>query len=411
MIPIDKLPYRVRGSVLKPLLMGEKDVERVKTLVNIYEDYLSLPRESFPVEFACALFGDEKLASGVMYVIERYFYRYEAKSWQELFTEEEKRNLERKGVKDETSLKLYIYKRVGEIGGFVKPSEKGKFLSLISRELGVPPDKIKEVFESSLTSRRRLKRVGQRPSALDVIKTYNKEYIDTLIRRAVNALLVLRAPLNVATKMYLAVKRSMLTCIARAKGVDLYEISINGPLEVYGSVARGSSINNLLRALIQVSNDYTLNLKVKARLKGRDYFVFLTSQDIALSSLPAENWSREPSKLAERVYSFLRGRGESYKTSMEEPVVFKNGFLYVPDVLVRLESGYSVFIEVVSEWKRELNIHVEKLVKMVKRASPRVNFIFLVKEQFKGVFDVKDVETIYFKGKNLPYGSLLAKLI
>jgi hypothetical protein len=213
---------------LFPRLLGDDRLDpRLGIAIRYFETYLGRPRQAFDVEALIALFGNPRLARGLIHCL-AHTYRYRAKPLADVLGAERAARLSARGLAAPSDLRALAYARANRDGGFVRPEAQSDFLNDLVDDLG--PTDLERALWLDAADQAVLVRHGPLPTAATLRACYNVQVLETLLSTAPESHFALRGDPHFAKAV--AARRGVQ---ARVKGTT---VSLHGRMDAVGSWTR-----------------------------------------------------------------------------------------------------------------------------------------------------------------------------
>jgi hypothetical protein len=180
-----KTTRRAAGSGLPrlfPRVLGDDRLDaRLGIAIRFFETHLGRSRGELDAEALVALFGDPKLARGLLRCLARS-YRYRSRPLAEVLGTERAAALTARGQGTPRDLRALAYRRANQAGGFVSPAQRVDFLRHLSADL--EPAELEQVLWLDAPEQAVLVRQGPVPTPADIRACYNVQVLETLLSTA-----------------------------------------------------------------------------------------------------------------------------------------------------------------------------------------------------------------------------------
>jgi hypothetical protein len=226
-----KTTRRASGNGLPrlfPRILGDDRLDpHLGIALRFFETHLGRPRHEFDAEALITLFGDSRLARGLIRCLSRT-YRYRTRPLEDLLGAGRAAALAARGLTAPAQLRALAYARANQDGGFVAPEQRTAFLTdLID---GLHPTEIERALWLDAPDQALLVRDGPLPTAADVRSCYNIQVLETLLCSAPECHFALRGD------------RKLVEAVAARHAVqvsvDLETATLRGRPDAGGSWAR-----------------------------------------------------------------------------------------------------------------------------------------------------------------------------
>lgn len=276
-----KTVRRERGSALRrlyPRLLRDDDVlPKLGIAIRFFETKLGLARRELDGEALTQLFGDPKLARGIVACLARS-YRYRERAFDEVIGAARAATLRDRGLATPQELRALAYARANGQGGFVAPTERAAFLASLVPELA--PADLEQLLWLDAGDRAILTRVGPVPEARDVLAHYNLQAFETLARNARELRLSIRGDWNAVRS---ACARHGVE-VARAGATA----TLRGRQDALGSWTRHGG--HLARAALTLLGSGELGPGEAEVVLGDETYLVRLDAELLATALPERRW-------------------------------------------------------------------------------------------------------------------------
>src|SRR5262249_46980989 len=180
-----KTTRRAAGSGLPrlfPRVLGDDRLDaRLGIAIRFFETHLGRSRAELDAEALMTLFGDPRLARGLLRCLARS-YRYCDRPLAEILGTERAAALTARGQGTPRDLRALAYRRANQAGGFVSPAQRSDFLRYLVDDL--EPTELEQVLWLDAPDQAVLVRHGPVPTAADMRACYNVQGLETLLGTA-----------------------------------------------------------------------------------------------------------------------------------------------------------------------------------------------------------------------------------
>jgi hypothetical protein len=226
-----KTTRRASGNGLPrlfPRVLGDDRLgPRLGIALRFFETYLGRPRHEFDAEALITLFGDPRLARGLIRCLSRT-YRYRTRPLADVLGAERAAALAARGLTTPAQLRALAYARANQDGGFVAPERRTAFLGDLVD--GLHPTELERALWLDAPDQAVLVRDGPLPTAADVRSCYNIQVLETLLCSAPESHFTLRGD------------RKLVEAVAARHAVqvsvDAATVTLRGRPDACGSWAR-----------------------------------------------------------------------------------------------------------------------------------------------------------------------------
>ena len=188
-----KTTRRAAGNGLPrlfPRVLGDDRLDpRLGIAIRFFETHLGQPRGELDAEALMTLFGDPRLARGLIHCLARS-YRYRDRPLADILGTERAAALTARGLGTPRDLRALAYRRANQAGGFVSPAHRADFLVHLVDDL--EPTELEQVLWLDAADQAVLVRAGSIPTAADIRACYNVQVLETLLSTAPESRFALR---------------------------------------------------------------------------------------------------------------------------------------------------------------------------------------------------------------------------
>jgi hypothetical protein len=328
-----KTTRRASGNGLPrlfPRFLGDDRLDpRLGIALRFFESHLGRPRHELDAEALVALFGDPRLARGLIRCLSRT-YRYRSRPLVDVLGAERAAALAERGLTTPAHLRALAYGRANGDGGFVAPERRTGFLAELIE--GLHPAELERALWLDAPDQTVLVRDGPVPTAADVRSCYNVQVLETLLCIAPESRFALQRD------------RRLVQAVAARHGVQVSvnaaTVTMYGRPDACGSWAR-HGVRVARAALILLSTGALGPGTVIVQLGDRRYEVRLDAVQLC-KALPPSGWSAPTAvwgavDTVGRAIQSLRRRGRLAGWRLRwwpEPLVAEQGALW-PELMLR----------------------------------------------------------------------------
>src|SRR5260370_25861285 len=157
---------------------------RIDMAVRDLEAALGRTRRELDEEVIIQLFGDHKLARGIIGCLAAS-YRHRARIFAEVLPPEQGAALVAAGITTPSELRLWLFRAVNRLhAGFASAAERPAILREAGEALGLSARQVEQLISLDPPANAVLARVGPRPSAAEVLARFNYETAAALLANA-----------------------------------------------------------------------------------------------------------------------------------------------------------------------------------------------------------------------------------
>lgn len=192
--PIRLLKYKLTKKnnirYLQPFFLSSQDKEiaaKINKTINYFEEFVTkeLKQEKFEKNEIIEIFGDYKTGSCILQTLGRY-YEFQSPSFDAF--ESKKSTFLKEGINAPSELRVFLFNRINEDeDGFLSSKHKDEFFKNIADLFAVDINTLEELLWLDDESNQRLVRIeNQPPTKEDIIRTFNWNVIDTLVKNSLS---------------------------------------------------------------------------------------------------------------------------------------------------------------------------------------------------------------------------------
>jgi hypothetical protein len=162
-------------------LVNDRLEPRLGIAIRFFETHLGQPRGALDAEALVALFGDPRLARGLIRCLART-YRYCPRPLADVLGTERATALAARGLGTPRDLRALAYARANQEGGFVGPERRADFLTDLVEDIDAK--ELERVLWLDAADQAVLVRESPIPTASDIRACYNVQVLETLLGSA-----------------------------------------------------------------------------------------------------------------------------------------------------------------------------------------------------------------------------------
>jgi hypothetical protein len=322
-----KTTRRATGNGLPrlfPRVLGDDRLDpRLGIAIRFFETHLGRSRGEFDAEALIALFGDPRLARGLLRCLARS-YRYHDRPLADVLGPERAATLTARGLGTPRDLRALAYGRANQAGGFVSPAQRSDFLERLVGDL--EPTELEQVLWLDAPDQAVLVRHGPVPTAADMRACYNVQVLETLLSTAPESRFALRG--NLACVQAVAARHRVQASVEGAT------VTLHGQPDAAGTwIRHGARVARA--ALMLLSSGVLGGGTITVQLGERQYAVRLDATLLG-KALPPHCWTAPASTwgvvdAVVRAIQTLRRRGRLAGWRLRwwpEPLVAAQGLLW-----------------------------------------------------------------------------------
>jgi|GEM_PF-686882 len=308
--------------------------------IRYFETMVGQRRAAFDPEALIALFGDPKLARGLVAAFARY-YRYRPLKPGEVVPPAVADGLYEKRLATPAALRANLFRAINSAPqhGYTLEADRADVLSHFGADLGLDPEQVADLLWLDSAENWLLTRLAQ-PQAADLIAVYDFLAIETVLRYASRLDLEFRSPVPpaVGRDLRLLLGHYDLRCdLAEERADAPWRVMVHGRADARGSWARhGIRLVRLLVRLLAahpgclVGGEAQVELTASAVLRLDTPLLAALSGDRALSGDTAPSYADVPEVLTPAACADLRAAGLPREWALRldpEPLAYPGGVL------------------------------------------------------------------------------------
>jgi len=311
------------------LLDDDRLTPRLDIAIRFFETNLGRQRDAFDTEALITLFGDPRLARGLIRCFART-YRYCSRTLADILGDAHATVLADRGLATPRDLRALVYARANQAGGFVAPEQRGAFLGHVVADL--TPAELEQILWLDAADQAVLVRHGPVPTVADIRACYNVQVLETLLYAAPESCFTLRGE-----PAYVEAVAARHAVPAAVNGTT---VTLRGRPDAFGSWMRHGA--RVARAALTLLADGTLGPgTATVQLGDRQYEVRLDAT-LLQKALPPRCWSApastwEAGAAVVRAVQELRRGGRLAGWRLRwwpEPLIAEQG-LFWPELALR----------------------------------------------------------------------------
>lgn len=271
-------------AVVPKLLHGRTALKLLEQAIAVFEDYVGRPRSEYDSRDLEAVMGDYRLGRCIeACLLTRYsFVQPQIES---VLPAEQLEALGEKGISGPSDLRFALWDAANaEHGGFVLPAQRPEFLTTFADHVGLPTDLtlIDTLLALDSDSSAVLTLAGERPTARDMLRLYNRGAVQTLLAHSTQVQFdVSQLPGFVLKRLYFIAKRRGVLVDIEAGMDSGFNLTLYGPEQAFGTADKygrrlADVAISLLRAILSSSDDATIAGTALLILHDRPYRFHLT---------------------------------------------------------------------------------------------------------------------------------------
>ena len=305
---------------------------------------------------------------------------------------------------DPLRMRLELFSEVTKMfkGSVLDEEERKQVLECIAEKYKLDPSEVLRIIRSIHEEEEILKGFSD-IEASDLLKEYNLALTQTLLFKALDIIVDLRATGTCAKIILFNVKRMGLMYTAERLDHDI-RLYIDGPISAIKQTERyGTRLAKVLPYLIMAER---WKIRAKVRRRGRVYNFFLTDRFSYLFPRVELKYLEYDSDVERTFYKRFQTLGSGWTIKREpEPLVVGKSIL-IPDFSFT-KDGNTVYLEIVGFWTKE---YLERKIKKLKKLR-NVNMIVAVDEKLScsKLQEIPFKDIILYKGR-LPAVEVYLKL-
>jgi predicted nuclease of restriction endonuclease-like RecB superfamily len=315
---------------LFPRLLGDdRFAPRLDIAIRCFETNLGRQRAELDTEALLTLFGDPRLARGLLRCFTRT-YRYCARLLADVLGAEQAAALAARGLATPRDLRALVYARANQAGGFVAPEKRGDFLGNLVADL--TPAELEGILWLDAADQAVLVRNGPLPSAADIRACYNLQVLETLLCAAPESRFAVHGD---RARVEAVAARHAVQAAVNGAGVTLH-----GCPDAFGSWMRHGA--RVARTALMLLAEGTLGPGTATVQLGDQQYEVRLDATLLQKALPPRCWSAPEStwgagEAVVRAIQELRRRGRLAGWRLRwwpEPLIAEQGLLW-PELALR----------------------------------------------------------------------------
>lgn len=302
-------------AVVPKLLHGRAATRLVEQAITLFDACVGQTRAEYDVRALEAVMGDYRLGRCVEGCLS-VWYSFAQPEIDDLLTADELQTLEASGLASPSALRLALWDAANARGGFVAPYEREAFFADIAARWGLSggPERIDRLVMLDSESAAVLMLRGERPSAGEVMRLYNRGVVKTLLAHSTDVQFSLGSlPGEVLRKVYFMAKRSGVLVDVERDDPGGFVLRLYGPEQAFGTADKyGRRLADvaltLLRSLLNTAPQAAVYGTASLVLHDRPYRFHLTGEVLErLEYSPVAVEGGAVGRLAERQAAYSVG--------------------------------------------------------------------------------------------------------
>lgn len=378
-----------RNCEIRPYFATSALAGKVELAAEYFEAMVGRPKRDFVFNALVKTFGDYRLARCFLRCLlsssgAGYFY-YDNRNFPDVIGPVKAKLLCELGLSGPQELRLFLYDRVNESGGYLSSAKRGIFLENIAKELSVSSkDELETLLDLDAGENAILRRNGDVPTPDLIIDLFNRNTISALLSHSSSIVLRFGKLTGFAMrKIYFLCKLNYgVACDFEKENV----LRLYGPQDLFastiGAPKYGDNLSSVVLAVL--SSEAVLELSATILIKKKSY---LFKPDSALlgffrSSAPATaTTTRFDSVLEENFYRTFCGMGIGEKAGWQllrepEPLLLEDGGVFIPDFAF-VRGAVKVYFEIIGFWTKS---YLERKLRKLDALSSNQNVILAINE-------------------------------
>ncbi len=273
-------------AIVPKLLHGRATLMLVEQAVSVFEQFVGGPRSEYDTKQLEAAMGDYRLGRCIeACLLTRFSFRQP--QLDDLLLPEEAAALAERGLDSPPALRAQLWDAANRRGGFVLPQERAAFMSELATEWGIPGagGRIDALLSRDSEAAGVLTPAGERPSAAEIVRLYNRGVVKTLLAHSTRVRFLLAGlPGEALRRAYFIAKRNGV--LVEVEGVDKgFVLTLYGPEQAFGTAdkygRRLADVSlSLLRSLLAGSAGVGALGTAQLLLHDRPYRFHLTAETL-----------------------------------------------------------------------------------------------------------------------------------
>ncbi|MEA2574596.1 MAG: uncharacterized protein QOH93_1894, partial [Chloroflexia bacterium] len=223
-------------AVVPKLLHGRASLKLVEQAIEVFEGFVGRTRGEYDSRDMEAVMGDYRLGRCIEACL-LTCYSFVQPTLSDVLPVEEVAALHASGLDSPGVVRLALWDAANARGGFVAPEERAAFMSSLAEEWGLSdPASIDVLVKLDNESAAVLAHTGERPTAAEMLRLYNRGMVKTLLAHSTLVRFNLGSlPGEALRKVYFIAKRSGVLVDIESDPAGGFVLTLFGPEQAFGS--------------------------------------------------------------------------------------------------------------------------------------------------------------------------------
>src|SRR5437588_8084587 len=282
---------------------------------------------------------------------------------------------------DPVEIRRALFLKARALHPVVAEESRARVVNEAARELACAPDALADALYADLPENQKLT-LFEPMSPSELLDLYNVAQAQALLYRAVEMRLWLEAQSAEGFReLFGAIKAYRLIHTVKGNSREGYEVRLDGPASIFQrSQKYGIQMAVFLPALL-LCKGWRMRAEIQAK-RGQVAYFDLTSEQTRLRSHYLSVGAYD-NPVIEKLSSSWERVGGDWSLESSSEVIDRGDSAFIPDFVLRHESGARVFLEVLGFWTPE---HLRERLIEFKHAGLR-NFILAAWDELRGSRD------------------------
>lgn len=372
-----------RNCEIRPYFATSTLAGKAELAVEYFEAMVGRPKRDFVFNALVKIFGDYRIARCFMRCFLASTYFYENKKFPDVIGSEKSKLLGEKGLSSPQELRLFLYDRVNESGGYLPSSKRDEFLEKLAGDLSISSkDELEAILDLDAGENAILRRNGKKPAPDSIIDLFNRNTLSALLSHSSSVTLRFgKLTGSALRKIYFLCKLREVACDFEKENL----LRLYGPQDLFastiGAAKYGDNLSSVVLAIL--SKDEVLELSATILSKGKSYLFKADSLGLFRSPAPTTTptTTRFDSVLEENSYRTFCGMGTEEKAGWRllrepEPLLLGDGGVFIPDFAF-VRGAVKVYFEIIGFWTKS---YLERKLRKLDALGSDQNIILAINE-------------------------------
>lgn len=370
-----------RNREIRPYLATSALAGKVELAVEYFEAMAGRPKRDFVFNALVKIFGDYRIARCFMRCLLQSGYFYEYRNFPDVVGPAKAKALGEKGLSGPQELRLFLYDRVNESGGYLPSSKRDQFLEEAARGISLSgAGELSGLLDLDAEENAILRRNGKKPAPDSIIDLFNRNTLSALLSHSSSiALRFGKLTGSAMRKIYFLCKLNYgVACDFEKENL----LRLYGPQDLFastiGAPKYGDNLSSVVLAVL--SSEEVLELSATVLSKGKSYLFKADSLGLFRSSEPAiTTTTRFDSVLEENFYRTFCGMEQKagWRLLREpEPLRIGDGGVFIPDFAF-VRGAVKVYFEIIGFWTKS---YLERKLRKLDALGSDQNVILAINE-------------------------------